>query len=70
MFDDFDTMRQSDEYWPEMADILAETACDLFAPWEYEDENKGYFSEEEQEALRKSLKARSIDTGININDYF
>ena len=68
MFDDFDTMRQSDEYWPEMAEVLAETACDLFAPWEYEDD--GYFTEEEQEALWENIKARSIDTGININDYF
>lgn len=68
MFDDFDTMRQSDEYWPEMAEVLAETACDLFAPWEYEDD--GYFTEEEQKALWENIKAHSIDTGININDYF
>ena len=52
MFDDFDTMRQSDEYWPET----------------YEDD--GYFTKEEQEVLWESIKARSIDTGININDYF
>ena len=45
MFDDFDTMRQSDEYWSEMTDILAETVCDLFVPWEYEDEEKEKSSE-------------------------
>lgn len=44
MFDDFDTMRQSDEYY-EMAMRMANAECDLFAPWEYEDE--GYFTEEE-----------------------
>lgn len=70
MFDDFDTMRQSDEYYYEMAYRMADAECDLFAPWEYEDEDEGYFSEEEQKALWKNLKARSIDTGININDYF
>lgn len=68
MFDDFDAMRQSDEYWPEMAEVLAETACDLFAPWEYEDD--GYFTEEEQKSLREALDKRSVKTGININDYF
>ena len=46
MFDDFDTMRQSDEYY-EMAMRMADAACDLFAPWEYEDEDEGHFSEEE-----------------------
>ena len=69
MFDDFDTMRQSDEYY-EMAMRMADAACDLFAPWEYEDEDEGHFSEEEQKAIWESIKAHSIDTGININNYF
>ena len=67
MFDDFDTMRQSDEYY-EMAMRMADAACDLFAPWEYEDD--GYFTEEEQKSLREALDKRSVKTGININDYF
>ena len=67
MFDDFDTMRQSDEYY-DMAYRMADDMCDLFAPWEYEDD--GYFTEEEQKSLREALDKRSVKTGININDYF
>ena len=67
MFDDFDTMRQSDEYY-EMAMRMANAECDLFAPWEYEDE--GYFTEEEQKSIWESINKRAIKTGININDCF
>ena len=67
MFDDFDTMRQSDEYYDPVYQ-MADDLCDLFAPWEYEDE--GYFTEEEQESIWQNINEKAIKTGININDCF
>ncbi len=64
MFDDFDTMRQSDEYFQE----IIETDYNYFS--HLDNENEGHFSKEEQEIIHQAINKKAIDTGINIFNYF
>ena len=60
MFDDFDTMIQSDEIIPE--------EYDDWMRWMYE--NGSSFTEAEQKLYWEQLNKKAINTGININNYF